>query len=68
MRHDDRPTRASPLIGRGVNVGLTVDFDGKPVPSTPTIGAFEPGRGTGTGTTPPPAPSAPAAPTPLRVS
>jgi hypothetical protein len=31
----------SPLIGKGVNVGLTKDFDGKPVPSTPSIGAFE---------------------------
>ena len=51
-----------------MNVGLTVDFDGKPVPSTPTIGAFEPGSGTGTGTTPPPAPSAPASPTHLCVT
>jgi hypothetical protein len=31
----------SPLIGKGVNVGLTRDFDGNPVPATPSIGAFE---------------------------
>jgi hypothetical protein len=34
---------SSPLIGRGVNVGLTQDFDGNPVPATPSIGAFEAG-------------------------
>lgn len=66
---DYRPTTASPLIGRGVNVGLTVDFDGKPVPSTPTIGAFEPGTGSGGTTEPtPPAATSPAAPTNLRVT
>lgn len=43
---------SSPLIGRGVNVGLTVDFDGKPVPATPSIGAFE-----GAGSTRLPAPT-----------
>ncbi len=32
----------SPLIGRGVNVGLTRDFDGRAVGAAPTIGAFEP--------------------------
>ena len=32
----------SPLIGRGVNVGLTRDFDGRAVGATPSIGAFEP--------------------------
>jgi hypothetical protein len=34
---------ASPLIGAGTNVGLTKDFDGNPVPTTPSIGAFEAG-------------------------
>lgn len=34
-------TSASPLIGKGVNVGLTRDFDGNPVASTPSMGAFE---------------------------
>jgi hypothetical protein len=34
----------SPLIGKGVNVGLSTDFDGKPVPATPSIGAYEPGK------------------------
>jgi hypothetical protein len=36
-----RPNAGSPLIGKGVNVGLAVDFDGKAVPANPTIGAFE---------------------------
>jgi len=36
-------TPSSPLIGKGINVGLSTDFDGKPVPATPSIGAFEPG-------------------------
>lgn len=31
----------SPLIGKGVDVGLNVDFDGNPVSATPSIGAFE---------------------------
>jgi hypothetical protein len=68
---------SSPLIAKGVNVGLTVDFDGKPVPSVPSIGAFEYASGavvvpTPTATpvpTPPPAtptPS-PATPTPTPV-
>jgi hypothetical protein len=35
----------SPLVARGVNVGLTRDFDGNPVPYQPTIGAFEPASG-----------------------
>ena len=68
---DYHPTSSSPLIGRGVNVGLTVDFDGKPVASTPTIGAFEPGTASGTqppAPTEPSAPAAPAAPTNLRVT
>jgi hypothetical protein len=34
-------TSSSPLIGKGVNVGLTTDFDGKLVSGTPSIGAFE---------------------------
>lgn len=38
-------TSSSPLIGKGTNVGLKQDFDGKPVPATPSIGAFEPGSG-----------------------
>lgn len=50
---------SSPLIGKGANVGLTRDFDGKPVPSTPSIGAFEPGTAT--------APSQLLAPSNLRV-
>lgn len=36
----------SPLIGKGANVGLVRDFEGKAVPSTPTIGAFEAGSST----------------------
>ena len=32
---------ASPLIGKGAGVGLSQDFDGNPVPATPSIGAFE---------------------------
>lgn len=38
---DYRLTSSSPLIGKGTNVGLTQDFDGKAVPSSPSIGAFE---------------------------
>ncbi len=38
-----RITTSSPLTGKGTNVGLTRDFDGNPVPATPSIGAFEPG-------------------------
>ena len=34
-------TSSSPLIGKGLNVGLAMDFDGKPVPASPSIGAFE---------------------------
>jgi hypothetical protein len=34
-------TATSPLIGKGVNLGYTRDFDGKAVPATPSIGAFE---------------------------
>ena len=48
-----RITASSPLTGKGTNVGLTRDFDGNPVPATPSIGAFEPG---GAGSTPLPAP------------
>jgi hypothetical protein len=43
----------SPLIGKGVNVGLTKDFDGKPVPSTPSIGAFEAGSASSVVVAPP---------------
>lgn len=32
---------SSPCIGAGVDVGLTQDYDGNPVPTTPAIGAFE---------------------------
>ncbi len=34
-------TATSPLIGKGANLGLARDFDGRPVPATPSIGAFE---------------------------
>jgi hypothetical protein len=34
-------TASSPLIGKGVNLGFTRDFDGKLVPATPSTGAFE---------------------------
>lgn len=34
-------TPSSPLIGKGVNVGLSQDLDGKLVPATPSIGAYE---------------------------
>jgi hypothetical protein len=47
---DYHPVSGSPLIGKGVGLGLTKDFDGKALPSTPTIGAFEGGSG-GTSTT-----------------
>jgi hypothetical protein len=40
-----RPVSGSPLIGKGTNLGLTRDFDGKAVSSSPTIGAFEGGSG-----------------------
>lgn len=43
---DYRPTSTSPLLKKGVGVGLTRDFDGKSVSSTPTIGAFEPAGST----------------------
>jgi hypothetical protein len=36
-------TPSSPLIGKGTNVNLTQDFDGNPVPATPSMGAFESG-------------------------
>ena len=36
-------TASSPLIGKGVNLGLVRDFDGKPLPALPSIGAFEVG-------------------------
>jgi hypothetical protein len=49
-----RPVSGSPLIGKGTNVGLTRDFDGKTVPSTPSIGAFE---GAGAAAAPQPAPT-----------
>lgn len=39
---DYRLLSSSPLMGKGVNVGLTKDFDGNPVPAIPSIGAFEP--------------------------
>ncbi|MBF6651119.1 hypothetical protein [Methylobacter sp. BlB1] len=55
-------TSSSPLIGKGVNVGLSTDFDGKPVPTNPTIGAFESGKSSSTTTT-----SALLPPTNLRV-
>lgn len=45
-----RLAAGSPLIGKGVNVGLTRDFDGKAVGSTPSIGAFEYGTGSTGGT------------------
>jgi len=38
---DYRLTSSSPLIGKGRDVGLTRDFDGNPVGSPPSIGAFE---------------------------
>jgi hypothetical protein len=41
-------TSLSPLIGKGTNVGLTQDFDGKPVPAIPSIGAFELNNGSAT--------------------
>ncbi|MEQ1637905.1 MAG: hypothetical protein ABL903_14570 [Methylococcales bacterium] len=34
-------TATSPLKGKGTNVGLTSDFEGNPVPTIPSIGAFE---------------------------
>jgi len=43
----------SPLIGKGVSVGLTRDFDGKPVPATPSIGAFEAGSAAPVAVNPP---------------
>lgn len=52
-----RLTPSSALIGKGINVGLTKDFEGKPVPSTPSIGAFEPTTGASP-TAPAPAPPA----------
>lgn len=48
-------TSSSPLIGKGVNVDLTQDFDGNPVPATPSIGAFE--LAGAAGSTPLPAPA-----------
>jgi hypothetical protein len=59
-----RPSTASPLIGKGTNVGLKFDFDGKAVGSTPSIGAFEGGSASAA---PAPAPAALAAPTGLAV-
>lgn len=45
--NDYRLTAGSPLIGKGVDVGLRFDFDGKAVPVTPSIGAFESATVTG---------------------
>ena len=43
-----RPREGSPLLGSGIDVGLTMDFGGANVPpSRPSIGAFqEPALGT----------------------
>jgi hypothetical protein len=49
---------SSPLSGKGTNLGLTRDFDGKPVPANPSIGAFEGGAGSLATPTPVPAPTA----------
>ncbi|UFS69350.1 right-handed parallel beta-helix repeat-containing protein [Geomonas sp. RF6] len=38
---DFHPLQGSPLLGRGIYVGLSKDFDGNPVPGTPAIGAYE---------------------------
>lgn len=38
---DFRIASSSPLRGAGINVGLTLDILGNPVPSTPDIGCFQ---------------------------
>lgn len=37
-----RPRWNSPVVGVGTDVGLTTDYEGRPVGSTPTIGALQP--------------------------
>lgn len=56
----------SPLIGKGISVGLKQDFDGKLVLATPSIGAFEYGT-SNTAPVPPSVEPAIKAPTNLKV-
>jgi hypothetical protein len=56
-------TASSPLIAKGVSVGLSVDFDGNAVGATPSIGAFEYGTSAGATPAPTPVPSATPVPT-----
>lgn len=52
--YDFRLKSSSPLIGAGINVGLTTDFAGMAVKIPPSIGAFESTFSTGEVPTPPP--------------
>ena len=39
--HDMHLTAASPVIGQGVNVGISTDYDGEDYDSPPSMGAYE---------------------------